>query len=293
MPRSKKPSRGFFTMAQNGNSADYVRLAYGLALSLKYSQPTVSNLSIGVTPGTVVEDKYSWIFDHIIEIPWGDAAETSDWKLENEWKSLWMTPYDETIKLDADMLFFSSIDSWWKSFHDLDMDYAFTNTVLDWRGTAVTKDFYRKVFTINDLPNVYTGCFYFRKTDRTYDLFNLVKIIYWNWESFFGECLKPEDRPKFPSTDVIFALALKLLDFDQETYSMRTYPTFTHMKSRVQNWEIQDVDEDWRKHLKVFFSPGASCKIGNHRQVYPLHYHVKEFLSDEMISIYERLVKNA
>ena len=61
-------SRGFFTFAQNNDKVDYVRLAYGLALSLKQSQLEVSNLSIGITPGTVVDKRYAWAFDKIIEI---------------------------------------------------------------------------------------------------------------------------------------------------------------------------------------------------------------------------------
>jgi hypothetical protein len=92
--REFKRKRGFFTFAQNGTH-DYVRMAYALALSLKATQTDVPYLSIGVTPGQVVPEKYKWAFDEIIEIPWGDAAKTSSWKLENEWKAYHMTPYEE------------------------------------------------------------------------------------------------------------------------------------------------------------------------------------------------------
>ena len=77
-------SKGFFTIAQGDQ---YIRFAYALALSLKISQSTYSNLSIGVTPGTIVPEKYAKVFDKIVDIPWGDAAEKTSWKLENEWKA--------------------------------------------------------------------------------------------------------------------------------------------------------------------------------------------------------------
>src|SRR5271157_3807356 len=100
-----KRERGFLTIAQNSADTDYIRLAYGLALSLKATQKENGYLSILVTPGTIVNKEYRWAFDEIIEIPWGDNATASRWKLENEWKAYHVTPYRETIKLDADMLF--------------------------------------------------------------------------------------------------------------------------------------------------------------------------------------------
>jgi len=283
-------SRGFFTIAQNTNSVDYVRLAYGLALSLKYSQSNISRLSIGITPGTQVEDRYKWAFDEIVEIPWGDDSEQSDWKLQNEWKSIWMTPYDETIKLDSDMLFFSDIDAVWQQLGQRQQSVSFVNTVLDWRSNPITDDYYRKVFTANRLPNIYTAFTYFRKTSEAYEFFNLTKMITWNWERFFENFLEPNTRPTHFSTDVAFALAMKILDLDQTNTTPNATPTFVHMKSQLQGWNIDNISEDWRKHIKVFLNANANLKIGNHAQFYPLHYHVKDFLTDAMLKTYEGLL---
>lgn len=285
-------SKGFFTFAQNTDKVDYIRLAYGLALSLKHTQGEISNLSIGISNGTVVDDRYAWIFDKIIEIPWGDDAKNSDWKLQNEWKSIWMTPYDETIKLDCDMLFFSDISHWWDMLNEGVDDIVFANTVLNWRGSPIVSDYYRKTFTINNLPNIYTGFNYFRKTQYSFNVFKMAKIIFWNWEKFFEKYLHYDERPTFPSTDVIFALVMKFLDEDQYSYKVKSYPTFTHMKSRLQGWKTDPISEDWKDHLSVFFTPLGECNLGNHKQVYPLHYHLKDFLTNEMIDYYEKLVKD-
>lgn len=281
----KVTNRGFFTIAQSSDSCDYVRLAYGLALSLLKTQTMYPRLSIGITPGTKVDDRYAWAFDQIIEIPWGDHAKSSNWKLENEWKVIHMTPYDETIKLDADMLFFHDITSWWNVIATRDIVPC--TRVVDYRGQTITSDFYRKVFTDNHLPNIYTGMMYFNKSDKVHDLFKLVKIIYFNWERFFEEFLLPDERPSYLSTDVIFALALKILDDDDGFHVEGLLPTFTHMKSRLQGWD-NDPDDDWMVHIKPFFTEDCQCKIGNFQQFFPLHYHRKEFLTDEMIGYYER-----
>lgn len=288
----KNKSQGFFTFAQNNQTSDYVRMAYTLALSLKHSQSKVKNLSIGITPGTTVPAEYKWAFDKIIEIPWKDDAKKADWKLQNEWKSIWMSPYDETIKLDCDMLFLSDIASWWDNLSNQPLDIVFTNTVKNWRGEAVTSDYYRKTFTKNKLPNIYTGLFYFRKTPFTYDLFLLTKIIFRNYEKFFEEFLNYEYRPTIPSTDVIFALAMKIMDDNHTAYTPIDYPTFTHMKTMIQGWTDENLSNDWTNHIKVFFNEQGVCKIGNHRQIYPLHYHLKDFVTDDLISMYEKLVKN-
>ena len=62
--------------------------------------------------------------------------------------------------------------------------------------------------------------------------------------------------------------------------------------SDLQGWNNDNLSEDWRQHMKIFFNDQAVCKIGNHRQLFPLHYHVKEFLSDDIINTYEKLVKH-
>ena len=108
---------------------------------------------------------------------------------------------------------------------------------------------------------------------------------------FFEKFLLPEDRPSFPSTDVIFALTAKILDEDGKFFTPRSMPVFTHMKSQLQGWSLGKISDDWRNHVSVFFEPNGTCSLGHHKQFYPLHYHLKSFITDEMINIYENLVK--
>jgi len=283
--KTDNPTRGFFTIAQDGPNGEYVRMAYALALSLKVSQREHSKLSIGITPGYSLPEEYRWAFDEVIEIPWGDHAADSKWKLENEWKVIHMTPYDQTIKLDADMLFFSDIAGWWDEMA-LE-DFVICNRVLDYRASTASDDFYRKTFTINNLPNIYTAMMFFKKTDATHELFDFAKFIYFNWESMFENCLIPEHRPDHVSTDVVFALALKILDLDGSSSTERMVPTFTHMKTKLQGWK-GGIEDDWRRHINTFVTPELEFKLGNYIQHFPLHYYRKEFLTDEIIGYYER-----
>lgn len=281
-------SKGYFTIAQG---EAYVRMAYALALSLKISQPEeLSKLSIGVTEQQLAEipAKYLEVFDTVQVIPWKDHAVNSSWKLENEWKAIYMTPYDETVKLDADMLFLSDVSNWWNAMSLT--DGVFATKPQTYAGEVITSDYYRKVFTESQLPNIYTAFFYFKKNDVNYELFKLAEDIFNNWERYFYEFLMTEHRPKFVSTDVVFALAAKLLDYeDHNTIPNLSIPSFVHMKSQLQGWPSdQFMVEDWTTLAPHYFNKECQLRVGNYVQLLPFHYHVKSFLTDDKIQKMER-----
>lgn len=288
-----KRQRGFLCIAQNGNKADvfperdYLRMAYALALSIKASQKEVPYMSVAVTPGTKIKLKHKKVFDEIIEIPWGDPAEFSKWKIRNKWKYYYCTPYEETIILDSDMLFPDDISSWWDILSQQDV-WACTKP-RTYRNELITSDHYRKVFTVNELPNVYTAFMYFKQSDLAAELFKLIDVIFHNWNVFYDEYLYKE-RPGFLSADVAYALAMKLLDVKHLcTNEHFDVPSFVHMKSQLQGWDFESLKEDWTKHVGVYLTPKGELKIGNFKQLLPFHYQVKSFLTDERIKIYEDL----
>ena len=155
-------SRGYIVIAQNSGDTDYLRMAYGLALSLKATQTTVSNLCVCVDKGTVIPKKYLEVFDQVVEIPWEDDAKDSDWKIDNKWKYYYMSPYDETVILDTDMVFPSDVSHWWDELSEKDI-WACTN-VKTYRGEQIVDNFYRRQMKLNNMPNVYTAFFYFKNT---------------------------------------------------------------------------------------------------------------------------------
>lgn len=286
MNREFKSQRGFLTFAQNGRT-DYVRLAYALGLSLKATQSEVSALSIVVTPGTKVPDRYRVVFDEVVDVPWLDEAKNSEWKLENEWKAYHCTPYAETIKLDADMLFCDDISPWWDNLAR--QDFCAATRAMTYRGETVTSDFYRKTFTSNGLPNVYSALTYFKFSDTAQAVFEMMEIIFHNWEHFSFTYLD-DTRPGMVSTDVVMALAIKLLDLEDECTPPpnAAIPCVTHMKTRLQGWPDRSASEDWLTNIDASLTPDLQVRIGRYRQTYPLHYHLKQFVTDQMIETYER-----
>ena len=82
-------SRGYIVIAQNNGTVDYLEQAYALALNLKLTQTTVSNLTVCVDAETkeLIKSKHKKVFDYIVDIPWNDDAEKEDWKINNKWKN--------------------------------------------------------------------------------------------------------------------------------------------------------------------------------------------------------------
>jgi hypothetical protein len=274
--------QGFLVVAENNNNIDFIKMAYALSLSLKLTQTKINKLSI-ITTSKITNKKYIDVFDKIIvcekDTKWKEKSKSLDTtSLCASYYDL--TPYDETIVLDTDMLFTTDISHWWNILYDKEL--IFTSNVKTFRGNIVKSDYYRKVFTKNKLPNIYTGLFYFRKGDISKTFFEMVNTIFNNWEMFFDQ-LEEEYRPTFLSADIAYSIAYKLLGLPD--YSKISIPTFVHMKTQLQ--DIGDGKEEWTNFLNVSINKNLDIKINNYNQLYPLHYHDKNFLTEEVIKSYE------
>ena len=61
------------------------------------------------------------------------------------------------------MLVLDNIEGVWKFVNDRDL--FFTSSVVDYKNRVINNPTYRKMFVANDLPNLYSGMCYFRKSD--------------------------------------------------------------------------------------------------------------------------------
>lgn len=275
-------SRGYLTFAQNTAGVNYLELAYLQALSIKCTQK-INNYTVVVDSSTMeeVDHRHKRVFDNIILIPGEDAASDKTWKLHNEWKAGIASPYTETIKLESDMLFTSGVDHWWDIMSIKDL--CFTTHVRDYRQAISHCRAYRKLFDDNELPNLYNGFYYFKKSDTADKFFQTAKLIFENWpvvKSWLKNC---SDRE--PTTDVVFAIAAKIIGFENCHLPGVDVPSFVHMKGAINNW---DIDTDWRDMLYRQFDR-TTLTVGFTRQSYPFHYYQKDFASPDLVKYYEHI----
>lgn len=274
-------TNGILVLAQNNDNTNYVLQACLLAMSIKVTNP---DTLISIVTNDVVLDEYVTLFDKIIPIPFNDDATESSWKIENRWKLYHATPYEHTIVMDTDMLVTKNISSWWNFLKNYDL--FFVSNPKTYRNEMVTSDFYRKSFTSNNLPNLYTGIHYFKKSEFAHDFYKWMEIITYNWELFYGNFVKI-DYPKQASMDITAAIAAKILNCEHLITSRTNQSvSFVHMKSNVQNW-ISPADS-WQRKVSFFIDNDCNLKVGNFLQTEIFHYTENDFVNKNVIDTYRK-----
>jgi len=310
--REFKRKRGYITIAQRSGKTNYLRMAYGLALSLKATQSKVSHLTVLVTPGTKIPAKYAAVFDEVIEIPWGDDASDFKWKIHNKWKVYHLTPYEETVLLDADMIFPTDVSDWWDTLYQRDVWFA--TQPVTFRGAPVQISAYRQAFFVNQLPMLYSAFLFFKHSHVAHELFALTEQVYkgWHdlhhnyqlrrtdddllidmdyhqsplrhgWSHFF------HDYPAQVSGDLAFAIATKIIGAEDQFTHPGMFPTFTHMKPSDQG--LDSSQASWTNMVSATLRDDLVLTVGNYRQQYPFHYVEKEWLTPDIMTKLENAAR--
>jgi hypothetical protein len=272
---------GYLIVVSTQTQVDYATLAYGLTLSIKNTQkPGYDKVAIVIDDISQL-DRFTdtWVFDHIIE-----------WNQETHWDGRsWMdtlTPFDHTVCLDADMLFFRDY-SHWIDYFIKNSELYIANTAYTYRDELITSDEYRKAFTRNNLPNLYSFWTFFKKNSTlAKEFFTLGRYILKNPVEFSNEFLT-EYKPKVVGTDEAFALSAKILGIENEIAYPLEFPKVVHLKGMIQNWPWPA--EKWDDHVGFYFNKQGKLKIGNYQQTDIVHYVEKTKITDEVISILEEI----
>lgn len=271
----------FILVAQNTQDVDYVKQACALAMSIHATTPD-SNISI-LTDDTIPQ-RYKGLFDNVIKIPWGDLANKYDWKIHNRWKTYFISPYEDAIVLDTDMLVLEDITSWYNFLQSYDM--YITSTIFDYRGNKIKDTFYRKNFNRYNLPNTYMGLHYFKKSEFALEFYTWLDKITNNWKEFY-KLSGSNPIQNFASMDLTAAMAIDILDCKSKiTNENVSVPSFTHMKANIQGWN--ELRESWQTKVGTYFTDDAELYIGNHKQSGIFHYTEDNFLTDDIIQVLEK-----
>ena len=230
--------------AINSADVDYESCAYQLRDSLLRWHPTAD-----VTIVTVDM------------LPQGDQGGQA-----NDWQMYSVSPYHETIKLEADMLVCSDIDHWWHAFRHRDM--VLSVGCRDWLDRPATARNYRGVFDDNHLPDVYNAVTYWRISATAKSFFVWCRAIWENWRGF-RKLLKfsPDD----PNTDLVYAMAAVIVGVDSVTLPVPG-PRIVHMKKHIAGL----MGEDWTQELTWEYHHGR-LRVNTVAQWGLFHYLKKDW----------------
>jgi hypothetical protein len=275
--------RGFLVYAQNTDTVDYVQQAYALALSIKYSQIEIKNISI-VTNDSIPEN-YKSVFDQIIPIPYFNDTVNSFLKTEHRYQLYSATPYEETIVLDSDMLVLEDLTSWWNYCSNYDV--KFCNKILNYKLEYVLEDtVHRQAFIANKLSSPYYALHYFKKSNFAKDFYKVLEFVCNNWEQCWT-IFAPEKYQDWPSMDLATAIAIEITGSHEHIFDVNNPMEFVHMKSPIQGWET--APEKWSDNVSTIITSKGQLLVGNIKQPRVFHYVDKDFLTESMLLKLEEL----
>lgn len=237
-----KHERGYLIPAIN-TDIDYVACAERLATSIRRWHPD-AHITI------VTRDM----------LPHGDLGGYA-----NDWQMFQISPYRQTVKLEADMIAAGPVDHWWTLFEHRDV--VISQGCRTIYNESSDSRFYRKIFDVNGLLDVYNAITYWRLSQTAREFFDTVRSIFENWSEYKKMLKFPED---LPSTDVVYAMAAQIVGPEQVTLPCGFGPNIVHMKRHHQ--PIQG--EDWTKELTWEDDPVRINTVAQHGFV---HYHVKDW----------------
>lgn len=269
-------NRGFIILAQNTTKVDYVKCAAALAKSIKRVMP---GESISLVTSNNVSKEHIKFFDNIIPLPYGDIDSTSDWKLSNDWQVYEASPYEYTIKLEADMYMPKDIRYWWDVLKDREI--VISTTIRNFKQEISDCRVYRAFIDDNNLPDCYNAITYFKKSELSKEFFDLVRHIFENWSEFRKIMKCKIDEP--PTTDWVYAIVSHLLGKDKTTLPTFTDMSMVHMKQFING----TYTEDWTDTF-VYEFLDDHIRINTVPQMYPFHYHKKVLAKKLLRNIHEK-----
>lgn len=201
-------------------------------------------------------------------LPYGDQAPNNNWKLQNDWQVYEASPYEYTIKLEADMVVPRSIEHWWDILRDRDI--VVSSTIRNYRGDISTIKAYRRFITDNNLPDTYNAITYFKKSETAKKFFKIVKDVFENWDQYreILQCNKDE----IVTTDWAYAVASHIVGVENTLMPNFTEMSMIHMKQLINDLPT----ETWTDTLLYEITP-SMIRVNTYPQTYPFHYHVKSF----------------
>lgn len=272
-----KEQQGFLTLAYNSENTnfDYLELAYVQAIGIKLSMPD-ARYCVVVDSKTYskINNKHKHVFDYVIQAP------ESNWPMSLEPELFWLSPFKETIKLESDLLITKSVKHWWSALRLRPV--VLSTNCKNIQGKTVIDNDYRKFWRDNQLPNVYNGLMYFRFTKEAFAFFTLAKNIFNNW-GYLRDNVLINCREEKPSTDAVYAITAKIIGEEQCTMPSLDYFNFVHMKPHINNWT---GTVNWNEVVLSEIDP-PMIRINNLNQLDPVHYHIKNWITDDIIRKFE------
>ena len=265
-------NKGYMWVCQNNGKTDYAELSRSLARSLK--EHNKDNL-VCVLTDKDTQSALSKIPEiDIVNVMSEDDSVDHDIKWANEYKVFSRSPFTHTIKLAADMLWTTNTDWWWNYLWQHDMVFAVD--CFNYKNKRVgLNQTYRPFHKKNFLPNIYSDLTYFRKSRKSVAFGKICQMLTQNWQQV-RESMLINCHDKYPSTDVVYALAYRIID--PVNKDLVDYPWFKFIHNKRFIHGLTNVREPG-KYLTPY-KVKQKVMLGGHALTRPWHYVDKNTVED-------------
>jgi hypothetical protein len=194
-------TRGVVIFAHDNNSISYTAMAewnakqitqhLGLPTTLITSESITSSAFDQIISSVPVDNGARWFDDLQASVPWRNTDRADAFEL---------SPYDETLVLDADYIVSSS---YLNTFFNVVKDIACSRYSFDVAGTDTFESL--NVFGRYHMPMAWATVLFFKKTATSRAVFDMMKMIRQHWNHFRN--LYAIDQTQFRN-DYALAIAL-------------------------------------------------------------------------------------
>jgi|688.fasta_scaffold293148_2 hypothetical protein len=250
-------SRGILAFAYNTDTTDYVSIA---ERTLKLASKTLG------LPYTLITDNAQ---DYDNQRYDTDTGRFVQWRNAGRYQAYELSPYDETLVIDADFLIFN--DS---------VSCVFDLELWDWQvirdATGLTQQ-YPKYMGSNSLPYVWATAFAFKKTSRSRIYFDLIRRIQENY-GFYRALYNIEQR-NFRN-DHAFAIADMALNGYNPLGAPALLGPMLHIDNAVTNITSQGTNFIVRDVDRAYVIPRTNMHVMS--KAYLQSEQFREFIDSEL-----------
>lgn len=256
--------KGWLIWAYDVTGDQYLRAATVLANSIKATQKHNNAVAVVINQQVQLSQAQKDLFDHVIAIHTDHPKEVMSLGYE-------LSPFQETISIEADCIVCTDVSHWWNVLGQYDI--LFPGQVNDIRGQQIVNSYYRRGFAKHNLANVWSGVFYWQKSRMASDVFKSARALCEQWRVNM-----PFEWTENAANDEFFAAVMSHENY-QHCIDSTGFLTFTHNRTHDQAQYLNNRDitaSDFN------IASDGSVWIGPWRQTGILHYHQKYWITSKV-----------
>lgn len=277
-------SKGFVTLGIN-TEKDMIKYSYGLALSIKASDPTAETCLIVDNGKTdLVPSKYFHAFDYITELPFGNTAYKDGFHGMNLWQLIHATPFEETIYADQDTIFNNvDIELLWDQM-SVNEGFAVSSLARTFRNNVINYDKYFDIELHYKLPTNFNNLIYFnRSSPLAIEWFKMADPVFQNWRDIYAKLLN-DKKPNTFNKNILANIVTHLLDVNNEIRI--NLNNLYDLDLRSQWLWNEDIPINWTEMLNHWYTDDMNLIIENYGiNKGIIHYRDKTFLTEDILDV--------